>query len=107
MAYCRFSTQTDRGPSQVYVWVSSENMPGRFRQKYIWNVWFLENDRHLEKINELNIPGLTKKSAMITDSAYARQTKVIADTSSANDLPSIEHYIKKILYLCPGHQWAL
>ena len=46
MAYCRFSTQTDRGPSQVYVWVSSENMPGRFRQKYIWNVWFLENDRH-------------------------------------------------------------
>jgi len=51
----------------------------------------------LEKLNELKIKGLTKSSAMITDSAFAGQTKVKADTSSASDLPSVENYIKKIL----------
>lgn len=51
----------------------------------------------LEKINELNIPGLSRSSAMITDSAYAGQTKVTKDLSSASGLPSVEHYIKKIL----------
>ena len=51
----------------------------------------------LEKINELDIPGFTRKSAMITDSAFAGQTRVIKDASSATGLPSIEHYIKKIL----------
>jgi hypothetical protein len=51
----------------------------------------------LEKINELNIAGLTAKSTMLTDSAYAGQTKVNKDTTAKNGLPSIEHYIKKIL----------
>jgi hypothetical protein len=51
----------------------------------------------LEKVNELNIKGLTVKSTMITDSAFAGQTKVKKDTSSKNGLPSIENYIKKIL----------
>lgn len=51
----------------------------------------------LEKMNELNIKGLTMKSTMITDSAFAGQTKVKKDTSSRNGLPSIENYIKKIL----------
>lgn len=51
----------------------------------------------LEKLNELKIKGLTKQSVMITDSAFAGQTKVKSDTSSANGLPSIENYIKKIL----------
>jgi len=51
----------------------------------------------LEKLNKLNIKGLTVKSAMITDSAFAGQTKVTKDTSSKNGLPSIENYIKKIL----------
>jgi len=51
----------------------------------------------LEKLNELNIKGLTAKSIMITDSAVAGQTKVFKDTSSGNGLPSIENYIKKIL----------
>jgi hypothetical protein len=51
----------------------------------------------LEKLNELKIKGLTKSSAMITDSAFAGQTKVKTDTSSANGLPSVENYIKKIL----------
>ncbi|MBC8033055.1 MAG: serine hydrolase [Chitinophagaceae bacterium] len=51
----------------------------------------------LEKINELGIAGLTKETAMLTDSAFPNQTSVIKDSSSKSGLPSIEHYIKKIL----------
>ncbi|MHA4895084.1 serine hydrolase [Pedobacter sp. PWIIR3] len=51
----------------------------------------------LEKINELHIPKLTANSTMITDSAFTQQTKVVKDTSAENGLPSISHYIKKIL----------
>lgn len=51
----------------------------------------------LEKVNHLKATGLTAKSTMITDSAFVGQTKVLKDTSAKNGLPSIEHYIKKIL----------
>lgn len=51
----------------------------------------------LEKINELNMEGLSARSTMITDSSSTGQTKVLQDTSSENGLPSIEHYIRKIL----------
>jgi hypothetical protein len=51
----------------------------------------------LEKLHELNIKGLTAKSTMLTDSSYKGQTKVEKDTTAKNGLPSIEHYIKKIL----------
>ncbi|MBG6234137.1 hypothetical protein IWX76_000692 [Pedobacter sp. CAN_A7] len=51
----------------------------------------------LEKINELKVPGLNNKSTMITDSSYAGQTKVTSDPTAENGLPSIEHYVKKIL----------
>lgn len=51
----------------------------------------------LEKINRLNIEGLTMQSTMITDSAYTGQTKVLKDPSSQNGMPSLKHYIKKIL----------
>jgi len=51
----------------------------------------------LEKVNRLKSAGLRAKSTMITDSAYQGQTKVSVDTSAKNGLPSIEHYIKKIL----------
>jgi hypothetical protein len=51
----------------------------------------------LEKLNELNIKGLNTKSTMITDSAFAGQTKVTKDSTSKNGLPSIDNYIKKIL----------
>ena len=51
----------------------------------------------LEKINKLNIKGLTKESAMLTDRSFAGQTKVTTDSSSQNQLPSIANYIKKIL----------
>lgn len=53
----------------------------------------------LEKVNRLKNTGLTAKSIMITDSAYKGQTKVLIDTSAKNGLPSLEHYIKKILLI--------
>lgn len=51
----------------------------------------------LERINELQIKGLTAESTMVTDSAYAGQTRVKQDSTAKNGLPSIAHYIKKIL----------
>nr|WP_295931651.1 serine hydrolase [uncultured Dyadobacter sp.] len=51
----------------------------------------------LEKLNELGIPGLSKSSAMITGADFTKQTAVDRDSSSSNGLPSLEHYIKKIL----------
>ncbi|MET3114092.1 hypothetical protein AAKU52_001825 [Pedobacter sp. CG_S7] len=51
----------------------------------------------LEKIQELKIKGLSAKSTMLTDSSESGQTKVSIDATAKNGLPSIEHYIKKIL----------
>ncbi len=51
----------------------------------------------LEKLNELNIPRLTIKSTMKTDSSYSGESKKEQDTLAANGLPSIEQYIKEIL----------
>jgi hypothetical protein len=51
----------------------------------------------LEKINELNIQGLSAQSTMITDSSFAGQTSVSKDSTARSGLPSLEHYIKKIL----------
>ncbi|WP_432712647.1 serine hydrolase, partial [Pedobacter sp.] len=51
----------------------------------------------LEKVNELKIKGLNANSTMITDSNFIGQTKVDKDLTAENGLPSIGHYIKKIL----------
>ncbi|MBE9463025.1 serine hydrolase [Dyadobacter subterraneus] len=51
----------------------------------------------LEKINKLKIPGLTKESIMITGADFDKQTVVEKDSTSKSGLPSVEHYIKKIL----------
>ncbi|MCF0055683.1 serine hydrolase [Dyadobacter sp. CY356] len=51
----------------------------------------------LEKINTLKIPGLSKESTMITGADFDKQTSVEKDSTSENGLPSIKHYIKKIL----------
>jgi cell division protein FtsI/penicillin-binding protein 2 len=50
----------------------------------------------LEKLNELQIEGLTKYSTMLTDSAAEGQTRVTEDTTSESGMPSVAHYIKKI-----------
>src|SRR5260221_2950308 len=59
----------------------------------------------LERLNELNIPGLTMKSVMITDSSYAGETKMTKDSLSANGLPSIEQYIKEILLVSDNYAY--
>lgn len=51
----------------------------------------------LEKINELGIKGLTAECTMITDSTQSSQTRVLTDKTAENGLPSVAHYIKKIL----------
>lgn len=50
----------------------------------------------LEKLNELQIEGLTKYSTMLTDSASEGQTRVTEDITSESGMPSVAHYIKKI-----------
>lgn len=51
----------------------------------------------LDKINELNVEGLDKYTTMLHDSAYSGQLSVLNDTTSQTGLPSVAHYIKKIL----------
>ena len=51
----------------------------------------------LEKLNQLRVDGLDKFTPMFHDSIYAGQLAVLKDTTSETGLPSIEHYIKKIL----------
>lgn len=51
----------------------------------------------LEKINNLNIKGLTKEITMLTGAEYERHTPVTKDSTSENGMPSVAHYIKKIL----------
>ncbi len=51
----------------------------------------------LEKLNHLQIPGLNKFTPMFSDSVYAGQLSAHKDSTSENGLPSVEHYVKKIL----------
>ncbi|SHM04727.1 serine hydrolase [Mucilaginibacter sp. OK098] len=59
----------------------------------------------LEKLHELNISGLTRRSVMKTDSSFEGETKMTEDTSSINGLPSIENYIKKILLVSDNYAY--
>jgi Beta-lactamase enzyme family len=51
----------------------------------------------LEKINQLKIKGLNRNTTMLTDVGYEGQTSVSTDTTAASGLPSVGHYVKKIL----------
>lgn len=51
----------------------------------------------LEKLNDLQIAGLTRNTPMFSDSLAGITRAVRRDTTAANGLPSIAHYIKKIL----------
>lgn len=50
----------------------------------------------IEKINELNISGLTIHSTMVTDSAADGQDNVYQHPQAGDGRPSIAHYIKQI-----------
>jgi len=51
----------------------------------------------LEKLNRLSIEGLDKFTPMFNDSVYSGQISVKKDTTSENGMPSVAHYIRKIL----------
>ena len=51
----------------------------------------------LEKLNDLHIKGLDRNTPMFTDSLPGITPAVVADSSAENGLPSVGHYIKKIL----------
>jgi hypothetical protein len=51
----------------------------------------------LEKINKLNINGLTKETPMYIGEAFEGHEPVSADETSENGNASVEHYAKKIL----------
>ena len=51
----------------------------------------------LEWLAEQNIAGLNSDTTMVTDAASDWQTAQAADPTAANGLPSIAHYIKKVL----------
>jgi hypothetical protein len=51
----------------------------------------------LEKLNDLGVPGLTRNTPMFSDSLAGITPAVRRDTTAENGLPSIAHYIKKIL----------
>jgi Beta-lactamase enzyme family len=50
----------------------------------------------LQKLRELNIPGLDANSTMITETGYSGQTPVYNDPSTSDGKPTIANYIKKI-----------
>jgi hypothetical protein len=49
----------------------------------------------MEKLNELNNPGVNKYTTMQFDSSYERQVAMYADSSAANKKPSIAHFVKR------------
>ncbi len=51
----------------------------------------------LQKLHELNIPGLDMNTTMITEADYSGQTPVYNDPTTADGRPTIAHYIRKIL----------
>jgi hypothetical protein len=51
----------------------------------------------LEWLEEQNMEGLTLETTMLTDSVRPSQLPAVSDSTSQNGLPSIGHYIKKIL----------
>jgi hypothetical protein len=49
----------------------------------------------MEKLYELNLPGVNKFTTMQFDSNYQRQVAMYADSSAENKKPSIAHFIKR------------
>jgi hypothetical protein len=51
----------------------------------------------LEWLNQQNLAQLTSQTTMLTDAAAPWQSASLTDETAANGLPSIAHYIKKVL----------
>ena len=50
----------------------------------------------LQKLNELNIPGLNKYTSMMTENGYPGQRAIYNDPSTEDGRPTIAHYVKQI-----------
>lgn len=77
-----FKTFTFGDTSQYFYPASTVKMPAAFLA--------------LEKLNQLGILGLDRNSPMRIEAGRVPQTAALTDSTAANDLPSIAHYIKKI-----------
>jgi hypothetical protein len=53
----------------------------------------------LEKLNKLGEKGIDKYTSIVFDSTYKGQKPLYEDTTSANGLPSIAHFIKRALLI--------
>jgi len=53
----------------------------------------------LEKLNSIKVKGVNKYTTLQIDSSYSKQTTAYNDFTSANKLPSIAHYIKKVFLI--------
>jgi beta-lactamase class A len=51
----------------------------------------------LQKLRELKDKGIDRNSSMISETAYSGQSAVYNDATNMNGIPTIGHYIKKIL----------
>jgi hypothetical protein len=51
----------------------------------------------LEKLKHLSLPGLDRNTTLLHDSAWSGQLTAYADSTAPNGLPSVGHYVKKIL----------
>ena len=51
----------------------------------------------LEKLNRLNIQGLDRNAVMFTDTTTECKLAVKKDTTAENNLPSVGHYIKRMM----------
>jgi hypothetical protein len=59
----------------------------------------------LEKLQELNAPGVDKYTSMLTDSSYSGQHKVYTDSLSADGLPSVAQYVKEIFLVSDNNAY--
>lgn len=59
----------------------------------------------LQKLNELNMPGLDKNTTMITEAAYSRQDAVYNDPNSTDGRPTIANYVKKIFLVSDNNSF--
>lgn len=50
----------------------------------------------MQRLHELNIPGLDRNTTMITGAAYSGQTSVYNDPTTSDGRPTVSNYIKKI-----------
>ena len=49
----------------------------------------------MEKLHEMNLPGINKSTTIQFDSSYQRQVAMYADSSAEGKKPSIAHFIKR------------